>query len=57
MDSESLESLVYYRDKVLKNIDIEVIDTLRDDRDALISEVSQKISELVSTSGGFCPAV
>lgn len=53
MENDALESLVYYRDKVLKNIDIEVIDTLRDDRDALISEVSQKISEIVSTSGGY----
>ncbi len=34
MDTESFESLLYFREQVLKSVDLERVDALRHDRDA-----------------------
>ncbi|HEJ9323579.1 TPA: CpaF family protein, partial [Raoultella planticola] len=53
MDTESFESLLYFREQVLKSVDLERVDALRHDRDALFREISEVITRQVNSSGRY----
>ncbi|HDV8761899.1 TPA: CpaF family protein [Raoultella ornithinolytica] len=53
MDTESFESLLYFRELVLKSVDLERVDALRHDRDALFREISEVITRQVNSSGRY----
>ncbi len=53
MDMESFESLLYFREQVLKSVDLERVDALRHDREALFREISDVITRQVNSSGRY----
>lgn len=53
MDVEISDSLLYFREQVLKSIDLERVDALKDDRDALLREISNAIQRIVNSSGQY----
>ncbi len=55
MDTESFESLLYFREQVLKSVDLERVDALRHDRDALFREISEVITRQVNSAADIYP--
>lgn len=53
MDVEISDALLYFREQVLKTIDLERIDSLKNDRDALLREVGEVIQRVVNNSGQY----
>lgn len=53
MDKKNSPTLLLIRELVLKNIDLEKLNDLRNDRELLIKEISENIQRVVTTSGRY----
>jgi pilus assembly protein CpaF len=53
MGSEESELLLYYREQVLKTLDLERVDALRNNRDALLREVNDVIQHIANSNGQY----
>lgn len=56
MDMPISGAQLYYREQVLKSLDLEKIDQLKNNRDALLKEVNDSIQRAVSGSGQYLSA-
>ncbi len=52
-DTEMTSTLLYFREQVLKNIDLERIDELKNQRDALLREVNDAIQRVMNNTGQY----
>lgn len=52
-ETEMTSTLLYFREQVLKNIDIERIDELKNQRDALLREVNDAIQRVMNNTGQY----
>lgn len=52
-DTEMASTLLYFREQVLKNIDLERIDELKNQRDALLREVNDAIQRVMNNTGQY----
>lgn len=53
MDSEMTSILLYFREQVLRNIDLERIDGLKNQREALLREVNDAIQRVMNNTGQY----
>lgn len=53
MENEVSAELLFLREQVLKNIDLERIDEIKSDRDALLREINENIQRVVSSTGRY----
>ncbi|MDF7680859.1 CpaF family protein [Enterobacteriaceae bacterium ESL0689] len=56
MDAENFETFFYLREQVLKGIDLERIDQLRNDYQALLREVGSVIARQIASTGQYLSA-
>ncbi|WP_264652084.1 CpaF family protein [Candidatus Symbiopectobacterium sp. NZEC151] len=52
-ETEMNSTLLYFREQVLKNIDLERIDELKNQRDALLREVNDAIQRVMNSTGQY----
>lgn len=53
IETEMTSTLLYFREQVLKNIDLERIDELKNQRDALLREVNDAIQRVMNNTGQY----
>ncbi|MCW2488704.1 CpaF family protein [Candidatus Symbiopectobacterium sp. NZEC127] len=53
LETEMNSTLLYFREQVLKNIDLERIDELKNQRDALLREVNDAIQRVMNSTGQY----
>lgn len=53
IETEMTSTLLYFREQVLKNIDLERIDELKSQRDALLREVNDAIQRVMNNTGQY----
>lgn len=53
IDIEMTSTLLYFREQVLKNIDLERIDELKNQREALLREVNDAIQRVMNNTGQY----
>ncbi|MGL9720940.1 CpaF family protein [Symbiopectobacterium sp.] len=53
IETEMTSTLLYFREQVLKNIDLERIDELKNQRDALLREVNDAIQRVMNKAGQY----
>lgn len=53
IETEMTSTLLYFREQVLKNIDLERIDELKNQRDALLREVTDAIQRVMNNTGQY----
>lgn len=53
IETEMTSTLLYFREQVLKNIDLERIDELKNQRDSLLREVNDAIQRVMNNTGQY----
>lgn len=53
MESENSTNLLFFRENVLKNIDLEKVESLKGDRNALLNEINETLQRVINSSGRY----
>ncbi len=53
MESENSSNLLFFREQVLKNIDLERIENLKGDRNSLLHEINEILQRIINSSGRY----
>jgi pilus assembly protein CpaF len=53
MESENSTNLLFFRENVLKNIDLEKVESLKGDRGLLLNEINETLQRVINSSGRY----
>lgn len=53
MESENSTNLLFFRESVLKNIDLEKVESLKGDRNLLLNEINETLQRVINSSGRY----
>lgn len=53
MESENSTNLLFFRENVLKNMDLEKVESLKGDRNALLNEINETLQRVINSSGRY----
>lgn len=53
MESENSSNLLFFREQVLKNVDLERIENLKGDRNLLLHEINEILQRIINSSGRY----
>lgn len=53
MESENSSNILFFREQVLKNIDLERIEGLKGDRNSLLHEINEILQRIINSSGRY----